>query len=1141
MEQVKFYSRLAGSPGRWRNFYVARVVLALLVGLWLSLVPHQQLAAQCPAESFIPPSNFSPTAATILVFTQDPDGKFVVGGAFGTKGLARLNSDGSIDNTFTPPNFNYPGQVGILSVVRLQDGDYMVGGYFNKVNNFNFNYVVRLNNDGTLDSSFLPTALSAPSSIEVYVSSIVPLSDGKFLVGGTFWQPKSNVVRLNADGTLDNTFGFFPVPGPDGPHQPLGIAWDMTVQPDGKILVGTQFGIQRLNADGTKDRTTFTNSLYAPNNIITSVELLPDGKILASGDFTSPTSRIAKLNSDGTVDPSFNPPSLNLGVRKILAQSDGKIMIGGLFEGAIMRLNADGSQDNTLNIPPISGGQPNMVRDIQITPDGYYIASGNFGGNFGGPRNGIAILCKPDIAISGLSATYCVGDVATVQYSSDATHTSSNVFNVQVSNANGSFSNPVTIGTLTSSASSGSISVTIPTNFAYGTGYRMRVVSSAPAVIGNDNGSNITLGTEAPVLSASTPFGGAGCGGTVTITSSIGSIPASFPGGPPSGSQNSVTYAWSTGETTPSITVSSNGFYVLIITDANGCTAGALIEITSIVPCCTAPTNAGAIAGTQLICPNTAAFTLPSALDANMGVGELEYRWQQSTTGPNSGFSDIPNSNSNTYAPGVLSTTTWFRRLAGVSCLTDWTLAPASNVIQVTVQDLVQPAIGCPSNQSVILNASCSASLPNYIGSALTTDNCAVLNVTQSPAAGTIVAGAGSMQVTLTVNDVNGNSNSCQFSVTKVDNTPPAISCLPHSIVFNGQADINLNVNDMASASDNCGLQSVVTSIPAISCAQLGQAVPVTVTATDNSGNTASCISMVTVQGLPCGWRQLPGGVNCANGNQVTYNTANQVFTVNSTNCHTPMAPHVADGFAFAQRTLCGNGSLQALVTDVNGLGWAGISMRESNVAGAKKVHLLTNRQFYHRREVRNANNAQVIPQTWLGYDRYWLRLVRTGTDIVGFISPNGNQWVQVLVAKVNMNSCIEIGLLTHHNNTTGNMTATFSNVAVTGNTTYYLQEQNNPGTTTPDAAQAAINQGAVYPNPSTGEIFVDLTSFAVEEMQLEVYDQLGRQLQSLQLSPMDMPWQRVDLSNLPAGVYFVKLSAAGYPQQTERVLIQRP
>jgi hypothetical protein len=213
--------------------------------------------------------------------------------------------------------------------------------------------------------------------------------------------------------------------------------------------------------------------------------------------------------------------------------------------------------------------------------------------------------------------------------------------------------------------------------------------------------------------------------------------------------------------------------------------------------------------------------------------------------------------------------------------------------------------------------------------------------------------------------------------------------------------------------------------------------------------------------------------------------------------------------------------------------------MRESNAAGAKKVHLLTNRQTQHRREVRTANNGQVIPQMMMSAQRYWLRLVRTGSDIVGFASANGTQWAQVMATKVSMNNCIEIGLITHHNNTTGNITTVFSDVAVTGSGGSALQQTVPSGQTS--AEQVVTNHGHVFPNPTTGEVLIDLSSFQATEMQISVFDQLGRQLQVLQVAPMDVPWQRVDLSDYPAGIYLLKLTAAGYPQQTERVVIQRP
>jgi uncharacterized delta-60 repeat protein len=1020
----------------WQKGNYAYTCLMAVLFTTVFLIHGQKVYAQCNAGSFIPPNYLTTSEGGIVwSFVQEPDGKFTIAGNF-TNGtnvnhIARLNSDGSIDNTFTSPTLGgYSDNNRLRTVVKLSDGKYMVGGFFTTPHKG----IVRLNSDGSLDNTFVPpSTITHPNGS--YINKIVPLSNGQYLVSGVFSQPKESIMRLNSDGSLDDSFGYVGVPGPTTPNRILNGVQDFEILADGKIIVTSANGVERLNADGTRD-LTFTNIIFgSSSSIIQAVEILPDGKILASGSFSSVANRVMRLNSDGTLDNTFTAePGLTGTVFELKLQPDGTIMIGGTFSGAIMRLNADGSRDNTLDIPTVDGGS---VRVIEQLPSGFFMASGNF--NI--PRAGIAILCtSAALELSGVSGNYCEGQTASVSYNSGSTYNAGNVFTVQLSNASGSFTSPTTIGTLTSTSNSGSISITIPANTPAGSGYRMRVLSSGDAFTSADNGSDIAIGVQqTPTLTAGSPS--AACDGTVTISSS--------------GSYSS--YAWSTGATTSSATVSANSSYTLTVTDANGCTASVSTTVSSIVPCCTAPSQPGVIAGVQSICPGTAAAMLSSTTAASSGVGTLEYRWQRSTISGSAGFTDIPGSNSATYSPGVLNTTTWFRRLGGVSCLTDWSAAPASNVVQVSVQDV----------------------------------------------------------------------------------TPPSISCMPYTLVFNGQANVNLNVNELAAASDNCGLQSVVASTTSISCSQLGQAVPVTITATDNSGNMASCISTVTVQGLPCNWRQQPDGVNCTNGNNVSFNTGNQSFTLTSTNCQTPMAPHTSDGFAFAQRTLCGDGSLQALVVSVDGSGWGGIAMRESNAAGAKKVHLLTNRQTQHRREVRTTDNGQVIPQMALSAQRYWLRLVRTGSDILGLASANGTQWVQVMAAKVNMNSCIEIGLITHHNNVTGNVTTVFSDVAVTGNAgSGALQQAGNSEQT---AEEVVTNQGRVFPNPTTAEVLIDLSDFRTTEMQVAIFDQLGRQLQLLQVSPADVPWQRVDLSAYPAGVYIVKMSAEGQPVQTERIILQRP
>lgn len=166
-------------------------------------------------------------------------------------------------------------------------------------------------------------------------------------------------AQFSLPGELDTTFNTGT--GADN------IVWSVTVQPDGKVLLGGFFTIYngisrnriaRLNLNGSLD-TTFNPSIGA-NNIVRSVVLQPDGKILIGGQFTSynsiPRNYIARLNADGSLDPTFNPGTgANNLVLTLALQPDGKVIIGGLFtsyngtsRNRIARLHANGSLDTTL-------------------------------------------------------------------------------------------------------------------------------------------------------------------------------------------------------------------------------------------------------------------------------------------------------------------------------------------------------------------------------------------------------------------------------------------------------------------------------------------------------------------------------------------------------------------------------------------------------------------------------------------------------------------------------------------------------------------------------------------------------------------------------------------------------------------------
>jgi surface protein len=469
----------------------------------------------------------------------------------------------------------------------------------------------------------------------------------------------------------------------------------------------------------------------------------------------------------------------------------------------------------------------------------------------------------------------------------------------------------------------------------------------------------------------------------------------------------------------------------------------------------------------------------------------------------------------------------------------------------VTKVDNTPPSITCPATQTLVLDANCRATLPNYTGLAAVSDSCGVQSVTQSPAAGTLVSGAGNMVVRLFATDVNNNIDSCSFTVIKVDNTPPTIQCFNQTVTFNGETAIPLNAGSLVDTTDNCGVATIALSPTGISCEQVGQTVPVTVTVTDINGNPATCTSNITVTGLPCGWSQQPDGVNCANGNNIAYNPANGVWTATSTNCFYA-SPFTSDATAFAQRTLCGDGSVTAQVTDISGtaLGWAGVVMRESNAAGAKKAQLMTNLSNFSRREFRTTTNGAAMPQQFPSQNRYWLRLVRAGSQFSMYVSANGLAWYFVGAQNIPMNACIQVGLVATNYQQNSTVTATFANVGFTGSNVPPLAGASTPLSTLEPATNASTPLSTnneqrstdfqVYPNPTSGELNVDLAQYVGRAVRLEVYSLTGQLLRFVEIDEVQTTVERLDLSGFASGLYLVKVKSDGLPDATRRIVVTR-
>lgn len=298
--------------------------------------------------------NFAPTfesrGGDIGGFFRLANGKVIVAGYFsrinGTsaRSVARLNTDGSVDSTFTGSLVSST----VYAVAVQADGKLVIGGVFTQVSGVSRAGLARLNADGTLDPSFAPDA----DYNGVYTLGVQP--DGKVIVGGGF---VAGVTRVNIDGTRDSTF---PTVAPNGSVNALAV------QADGKIVLGGSFtslagqarsGLGRLNPDGTLDTTFSVGTGF--NNSVFAVRLTSNGGIVLAGAFTayqgSTANRIIRLLSSGTPDSLFaSGNGFNSSVYTLELQADGKILAGGAFGGygvtsrlAVARLMPDGPIDTT--------------------------------------------------------------------------------------------------------------------------------------------------------------------------------------------------------------------------------------------------------------------------------------------------------------------------------------------------------------------------------------------------------------------------------------------------------------------------------------------------------------------------------------------------------------------------------------------------------------------------------------------------------------------------------------------------------------------------------------------------------------------------------------------------------------------------
>lgn len=328
------------------------------------------------------------------------DGKIIIGGDFtnfnGTtlNRIARLDSSGNLDSSFTTGT----GCNGWIQASAIHtNGKIVIVGGFTTYNGVSRKYIAQLNSDGSLDTSF-----GVGSGANFPILAVAIQSDGKIIIGGGFTNYNgtnvNRILRLNTDGTIDTSFAV-------GTGVENSIS-TISIQTDGKIIIGGEFTtyngsstnrLARLNSNGILD-TSFSIGTGV-NNAIWCSKIQTDGKLIIGGLFTmyngTSMNYIARLNSDGSIDTTFLIGiGANNGIRSLANQLNNKVVFGGNYtqfnsisSNRISRLHAIGNQDITFSSGTAAN---NAVNAIAIQPDGNIIIAGNFTTYNGTTRNRIA-------------------------------------------------------------------------------------------------------------------------------------------------------------------------------------------------------------------------------------------------------------------------------------------------------------------------------------------------------------------------------------------------------------------------------------------------------------------------------------------------------------------------------------------------------------------------------------------------------------------------------------------------------------------------------------------------------------------------------------------------------------------------------
>ena len=317
--------------------------------------------------------------------------------------IYKFNKDGIPDNSFSGKSISSLG--GGADDTDLKK-DYntnkiILDGTSSTYGSTLYQGVVRLNNDFSIDTTFLAAGFSPTAEPGNFVFAVEPLSNGQYLVGGAFqnysgFTNQDFLIRLNNDGSLDTTFDW-------GSTLTNDYVADIVVQSSGKIItVAAQNQVSRWNTNGSLD-TTWTTGFV--NLAATSLMLYPNDALLVGGYFTIYNSqsypKLVKLYEDGelnmcpeiTATPTLTPTPTNTPTNTQTSTPTGTI---------VLTPTNTSSPTNTPTQTP-SSSSPRLCAEYEINNNTFFDV------------NWTGLICDSETSTGGLIPANTIGYTTCIQ------------------------------------------------------------------------------------------------------------------------------------------------------------------------------------------------------------------------------------------------------------------------------------------------------------------------------------------------------------------------------------------------------------------------------------------------------------------------------------------------------------------------------------------------------------------------------------------------------------------------------------------------------------------------------------------------------------------------------------------------------